>query len=68
MSQNESKTTNFTPEQIEEIEMMITNRIVIFHEALIERNQISPPSALSRMIFSNQEIAPRPKFGIIKND
>ena len=59
-------TTPFTPEQLVEIEAMITNRLVDFHEALIERDQISPPSAASRMVFSNRPTAP--KLEVVKNE
>ena len=58
--------TTFTLEQIEQIEAMITNRIVIFHDALIERDQISPPSAASRVAISNRP--PAPKLEVIKNE
>ena len=58
--------TTFTPEQIAEIEAMITHRIVIFHDALIERDQISPPSAASQMAFSVP--TPKPELTVIRND
>ena len=58
--------TTFTPEQIAEIEAMITNRLVNFHDALIEREQISPPSALSRMVFSTRPTPP--ELRVIKNE
>jgi hypothetical protein len=57
-------TTTFTPEQITEIENMITNRIVIFHDALIERDQISPPSAAS--MFAYGESKPKVKLEIVE--
>lgn len=56
----------FTEEQIAEIEAMITNRLVTFHDALIEREQISPPSALSRTVFSTRP--PPLELRIIKNE
>lgn len=61
-----TETTNFTPEQIEEIEVMITNRIVLFHDHLIECDQISRPSPASRMVHSNR--SPAPKLEVIKNE
>lgn len=64
---NESKTeTTFTPEQILEIEAMITNRLVDFHEALIDRDQISLPSAASRVVYSTRQ--PPPELRVIKNE
>ena len=58
--------TTFTPQQIEEIEAMITNRIVVFHNALIERDQISPPSAASRIVYGEEK--PKPKLEIVPHD
>ena len=61
-----TETTLFTPQQLEEIEAMITNRIIIFHDALIERDQISPPSAASRIVHGVP--TPKPKLEVVKDD
>ncbi|MCY4547706.1 MAG: hypothetical protein OXC28_05005 [Defluviicoccus sp.] len=41
-----AKRGEFTPEQKEVIEAMITNRLHLFHEALVERGQIEPTPML----------------------
>lgn len=58
--------TTFTPEQIEEIETMITSRLTIFHDALIERDQISPPSAASRIVYGEERS--KPKLEVVTDD
>lgn len=63
---SKTDTTPFTPEQIEEIEGMITNRITIFHNAMIERDQISPPSLVSRIGYVEEKS--KPKLEVVPND
>ena len=63
MSQPKETVTTLTLEQIEEIEAIITNRLVDFHEGLIERDQISPPSAESMIVRGTER--PKPKLEIV---
>lgn len=45
------------------LEAYVTDRIVIFHNALIERDQISPPSAASRFAYGEER--PKPNLTVV---